>query len=177
MKNIKMLLLCFSVFFLLVNNVDLFAVEKAINQGQAARQLAELSFNYTAYHDNAMRYALLAVKDRYESNPKTKPYSAILINVFMEVMEEYIADPESQEKVKGISAKLFAEEFTETELREMATFYQGKTGRKALSKLPVIMRRQWELESQLTMPKKYEQLILDKIMALQKQGRLPAEFK
>jgi hypothetical protein len=79
--------------------------------------------------------------------------------------------------VKGISAQLLAEEFTETELREMATFYRSKTGRKALSKLPTIMRRQWEVESQLTMPPKYEQLILDKVKALQKQGVLPEEFK
>jgi hypothetical protein len=91
--KVKVLLLCFSIFFLLENNSASFAAEKAKSQSQAARQLAELSFNYTAYHDNAMRYALLAVKDRYESNPKTKPYSAVLINVVMEVMEEYIADP------------------------------------------------------------------------------------
>jgi hypothetical protein len=169
------ILLCLCTFFLLTYDGASFAAEKA--QSLAARQLAELSFNKTAYYDNAMRYALLAIKDRYESNPKTKPYSAIIINAVMEVMEAYIGDPETQAKVKGISAQLFMEEFTETELREMATFYRSKTGQKALSKLPVIMRRQWELESQVTMPPKYEQMIVDKITALQRHGKLPEEFK
>lgn len=173
--NPRTILLCLFGFFLVTYNGASFAAEKA--QSKAARQLAELSFNKTAYHDNAMRYALLAIKDRYESNPKTKPYSAIIINAVMEVMEAYIGDPETQTKVKGISAQLLMDEFTETELREMVKFYRSKTGQKALSKLPVIMQRQWELESQITMPPKYEQMIVDKITSLQSQGKLPEEFK
>ena len=169
------ILLCLCAFLILAYNGTSFAAEKT--QSQAARQLAELSFNKTAYHDNAMRYALLAIKDRYEADPKTKPYSAIIINAVMEVMETYIGDPETQAKVTDISAQIFMEEFTETELREMAKFYRSKTGQKALSKLPVVIRRQWELESQIKMPLKYEQMIVDKITALQRQGKLPEEFK
>ena len=162
-------------FFLFVHSGMSFADEKAHNQ--AARQLAEMSFNKTAYHDNAMRYALLAIKDRFEANPKTRPYSAIIIGAVMEVMEAYVGDPETQAKVKDISAQLYAEEFTETELREMAKFYRSKTGQKALSKLPVIMQKQWGLESQMVLPPRYEQMILEKIKALQSQGRLPDEFR
>ena len=68
-------------------------------------------------------------------------------------------------------------EFTETELREMVKFYRSKTGQKALSKLPAIMQKQWELESQMEMPPKYEQMLVEKITNLQKQGKLPEEIK
>lgn len=171
----KRIILFLCAFFLFTYNGISFAAEKGRNQ--AARQLAELSFNESAYRENAMRYALLAIKDRFEANPKTRPYSAIIINAAMEVMEAYIGDPETQAKVKGITAQLFMEEFTETELREMAAFYRSKTGQKALSKLPIIMRKQWELESQMAMPPKYEQMIVEKITHLQRQGKLPEELK
>ena len=174
MMNRRIILFLCGFFLFACSNMS-FAAEKGHNQ--AARQLAELSFSKTAYHDNAMRYALLAIKARFETNPKTKPYSAIIIDAIMEVMEEYVGDPDTQAKVKGISAQLYMEEFTETELREMAKFYRTKTGQKALSKLPVIMRKQWELESQEALPPKYEQMIVDKIKALQSQGKLPEEFR
>jgi hypothetical protein len=172
--NKKIVLFMCAFFFVTYTGISL-ATEKSHNQ--AARELAELSFNESAYHQNAMRYALLAIKDRFEANPKTKPYSAIIINAAMEVMEAYIRDPETQTKVKGITAQLYMKEFTETELREMVKFYRSKTGQKALSKLPAIMQKQWELESQMEMPPKYEQMLVEKITNLQKQGKLPDEIK
>lgn len=144
---------------------------------QAATQLVELTFNKKAYHDNAMKYALLAIKDRYENNPKTRPYSDIMIDAIMEVMDAYINDIDTQNKVKKIYSQIYMQEFAETELREMMKFYRSKVGQKALFKLPVIMQKQWEQESQLPMPPKYERIIIEKIKSLQQQGKLPEEFK
>jgi len=176
MMNRKVILLFLCGLFLFACSGMAFAAEKGHDR-VAARQLAELSFSKTAYHDNAMRYALLAIKDRFESNPKTKPYSAVIIDATMEVMEKYVGDPDTQAKVKDIATQLYMEEFTETELREMAKFYRSKTGQKALLKLPVIMNKQWELESQMVLPPKYEQMIVDKIRTLQGEGKLPEELR
>jgi len=144
---------------------------------QAAAELAEMTFNKSDYHDNAIKYKLLAIRSRYENNPATKPYSFILINAEMEVMEMYVSDPDTQTKVKNLSAQLYMGEFTERELREIVKFYRGKTGQKALLKLPVLMQKQGEIVGQLQLPAKYDQMIIDKITALQKQGLLPREFK
>jgi hypothetical protein len=144
---------------------------------QAAAELAELTFNKSDYHDNAIKYKLSAIRSRYANNPATKPYSFILINVVMEVMEMYVSDPDTQTKVKNLSAQLYMREFTEPELREIVKFYRGKAGQKALLKLPILIQKQGELVGQLQLPAKYDQMIIDKITDLQKQGQLPREFK
>lgn len=177
MTNIRGLiirLLCCIVFLSLSCEIS-FADEKS--HYKAAAQLVELTFNKKAYHDNAMKFALLAIRDRYENNPKTKLYSSIIIDAIMEVMDAYINDVDTQNRVKKIYSQIYVQEFTETELREMMKFYRSKVGEKVLLKLPVIIQRQWEQESQLQMPPKYEQMIIDKIKSLQQQGKLPEEFK
>ena len=167
------LFLC--VFFLFTCSNTSVDVEK--DHIQIARQLVELTFNRTVYHDNAIKYALLAIKERgYESNPKTKPYSAILTNALMEVMEAYTNDPDSEEKAKDIAARIYKDEFTETELREMVKFYRSKTWQKFASKIPVVTKKQWDLESQVVLPQKYQQMIADKVETLKSQGKLPKEF-
>lgn len=148
-----------------------------INHTKLASQLVDLTFNKGQYHDNAMRYALFAIKDRYENNPKTKPYSDVIINAIMEVMESYINDANTEQNVKQITAQIYMTEFSDSELRELIKFYQTKVGQKMLSKTPLITQKQWELESQLTLPPKYEQMVLDKIKALQAAGKLPASFQ
>ena len=144
---------------------------------QAAAELAEMTFNKSDYHDNAIQYKLSAIRARYENNPATKPYSFVLINVAMQVMEMYISDPETQTKAKNLSAQLYMREFTEGELREIVNFYRSKTGQKVLLKLPVLIQKQGELVGQLPLPPKYDQMIIDKITVLQKEGKLPREFK
>lgn len=173
-RALSICLLCCLILLSAQNKIS-FADEKS--HYQVATKFVELTFNKQGYHDNAMKYALLAIKDKYESDPKTKPYSNIIITAILEVIDAYINDTDTQEKVKEISSQIYMQEFTETELREMMKFYRNKVGQKALLKLPVIMQRQWEMESNLTMPSKYEQMIIDKIHALQQQGKLPEEFK
>lgn len=153
---------------------DLMADEKSHHK--AAVQLVDLAFNYEAYHNNAMRYALLGIKDRYERNPKTQPYSDVLINAIMEVMEKYVSDPEAIARVKSISADLYAQEFTEREIHELFDFYRTRVGKKAVRKLPLIMQKQWEKESQIPLPEKYKQMIVEKTKSLQQQGMLPKDL-
>jgi hypothetical protein len=170
----KQKIICFFILLLLSNKVS-FADEKS--HYEAASKFLEVTFNEKLYHDNAMRYALLAVKDKCENDPKTKPYSDVIINTLMEVMEAYINDIDTQKKVKTIYSKIYKEEFSEYELREMLKFYRTNVGQKYLLKLPVIMEKQWELETQIKMSPKYERILEEKVKALQERGILPKEFK
>lgn len=87
------------------------------------------------------RFALLALKkESYEfwNDPKIKPYSNILQNLLFEVLEAYLNDDNTKNIVKGTSKKIYMEEFTETELREMLTFYRTPLGKKVLTKRPIV---------------------------------------
>jgi len=168
------IVMCGFIFFC-VSGKTSSADEKSYSQ--AAAELAELTFKKSDYHDNAIRYELTVTRGRYENNPATKPYSFVLINVAMQVMEMYISDPETPAKVKNLLAQLYMREFTEGELREIVNFYRSKTGQKVLLKLPVLIQKQGELVGQLPLPPKYDQMIIDKIIVLQKEGKLPREFK
>ena len=92
-------------------------------------------------------------------------------------MESYVNNPATLTKVKNISSQIYMDELSESELKELAKFYQTKAGKKIVRKIPVIIQKQWELESQLSLPPEYEQMILDKVSILRKQGKLPESFK
>ena len=171
---IKQKIICFLILLLLSSKVS-FADEKS--HYEAASKFVEVTFDEKLYHDNAMRYALFAVKDKCENDPKTKPYSDVIISTLMEVMEAYINDIDTQKKVKTIYSKIYKEEFSEDELREMSKFYRTNVGQKLLLKLPVIMKKQWELESQIKLSPKYELMLEEKVKALQDRGVLPKELK
>lgn len=175
MKRTELLIILCSIFLMFVSVSTSSADEKS--HYKVASQVVDLTFNAEAYYNNAMKYALLAIKDRYEQNPKTKPYSDILINAIMEVMESYVNNPATLTKVKNISSQIYMDELSESELKELAKFYQTKAGKKIVRKIPVIIQKQWELESQLSLPPEYEQMILDKVSILRKQGKLPESFK
>ena len=147
----------------------------------AARQLVDLTYNEQLTYETARKFALLAVKDRFESNPKTKDYSAVLINLIMEVLDAYFHDIETQNKMKMAHAKTYMEEFTEYELKEFVRFYKTAIGQKALQKLPVVMQKGWdrgsEIGSQVSSSPKYEQMFIEKLKALQDKGMIPQELK
>ena len=137
----------------------------------AARQLVDLTYNEQLTYEFARKGALLAVKDRFESNPETKDYSAVLISLVMEVVDAYFHDIETQNKMKMAYVKTFMEEFTEYELKEFVGFYKTAIGRKALQKLPVVMQKGWErgaeIGSHISSSPKYEQMLAEKLKALQ----------
>jgi hypothetical protein len=147
----------------------------------AASQLVNLTYNEQLIYETAKKFALLAVKDRFESNPKTKDCSVVLINLVMEVLDSYFHDIETQNKIKMAYAKTYMEEFTEYELKEFVRFYKTAIGQKALQKLPVVMQKGWErgseIGSQVSSSPKYEQMFIEKLKALQDKGMIPQELK
>jgi hypothetical protein len=152
-----------------------------VSHYRVALQLVSIAYNEQATYDDARRGALLAVKDRFEKNPKTSEYAPILINLVMEVLDAYFHDPQTQTAIKKAFAKLYVGEFTEYELKEFIKFYKTPVGRKALQKLPVVTQKGWEIGSaiggQVSSSPKYEQLLVEKIKRLQEKGQLPQEFK
>jgi uncharacterized protein len=148
---------------------------------RAALQLVDLTYNEQLTYESAKKFALLAVKDRFENNPKTKDYGAVLTNLIMEVLDAYFHDVQTQNAIKMAFAKTYVEEFTEYELKEFIKFYRTPIGKKALQKLPVVMQKGWErgseIGSQVSSSPKYEQMLIEKIEALQEKGLLPQEFK
>jgi len=147
----------------------------------AARQLVELPYNEQLTYESARNFGLLAVKDKFESDPKTKDYSAVLTNVIMEVLDAYLHDIETQNKLKMAFAQTYMEEFTEYELKEFVRFYKTPIGQKALQKLPAVMQKGWEkgseIGSQVSSSPKYKQMLAEKIKALQDKGIIPQELK
>ena len=146
-----------------------------------ARQLVDLTYNEQSTYVIAQQFAVVAVKDRFENNPKTKEYSAVLTGAVMEILDAYFHDPETQNKIKTAFAKTFAAEFAENELSEMVTFYRTPTGQKALQRFPIVMQKGWEqgaqIGSQISSSPKYQHMLVEKIKALQDQGALPRNFK
>ena len=146
----------------------------------AACELVNLTYNEQNIYESAKKGGLLAVKDRFENDPKMKDYSSVLVGLVMEVLDAYFHDPETQNKMKMALAKTFMEEFTESELREFVRFYKTPIGQKALRRLPIVMQKGWErgseIGSQVSSSPKYQQMLAEKFKALQDKGLLPKEF-
>lgn len=146
-----------------------------------ALQLVNLTYNEQVTYEAARRGALLAVKDRFEKNPKTSEYAAVLTNLVMEVLDAYFHDAQTQNAIKTAFSKLYVDEFTEYELKEFIKFYRTPIGKKALQKLPAVTQKGWEIGSeigsQVSSSPKYEQMFIQKIETLQEKGQLPKEFK
>ncbi len=67
------------------------------------------------------------------SNPQLLPYQDVMNKFFV----KYMTGPEMIEEF----ATLYMEEFTEQELIDITDFYKTETGKKAISKLPVLMQK------------------------------------
>lgn len=145
-----------------------------------AAQLVAMTYNKEAAYQNFIRFGLLPAKERYENNPMTIKYSDILVNIVKEVLDIYFNDEETQKNLKGIYTKIYMEEFSKSELKEMIKFYKTQTGQKVLQRYPIIMQKSWERETELGNnfgAPKYQQLITKKVEELQEKGMLPKEFK
>ena len=172
------ILFSFLILLVLLSQIA-FADEKS--HLATSRELVDLTYNYQAAYEIAKKFCLLAVKDSFEKDPKTKDYSEVLINLVMEVFDAYFQDIETQNKFKMAIAKTYMEEFTEDELKEFIRFYETPIGQKALQKLPVVTQKGWErgaeIGSQISTSPKYKQMVIEKIKILQDKGKLPKESK
>jgi len=75
-----------------------------------------------------------------QQNPAIAPYK--------EVMRRFLAKYMSWESLKGEFARIYAEEFTEQELRDLIAFYKTPTGVKSISKMPALMAKGGQLGMQ-----------------------------
>jgi hypothetical protein len=78
---------------------------------------------------------MLAVQ--LKANPRMEP--------FKDVMKKFLSKHVSYAAVKEDLISMYTAEFTEDELKEIATFYRTPTGKKAIAKLPVLMQKGAEL--------------------------------
>ena len=75
-----------------------------------------------------------------KQNPVIAPFRKVMLEFF----NRYI----SWESLKDDMAKIYAEEFTIGELKDLAVFYRTPTGRKAAEKLPQLAIKGGELGAQ-----------------------------
>lgn len=64
---------------------------------------------------------------------------------FATVMQNFMKKYVSYEVLKPKIAQIYAEEFTEKELNEMAVFYATPTGKKSMQKMPMLFQKGSEL--------------------------------
>jgi hypothetical protein len=73
----------------------------------------------------------LLLKMQLQQQPKLQPYEDVLRNFLQKYM--------SWESLKADYARIYAEAFTEDELRQIIAFYKTPAGQKAINKIPTLM--------------------------------------
>jgi len=93
------------------------------------------------------------LKQQVQESPQLVPYEKILSDFYREVLDWNTLEPEY--------TRLYMEVFTESEVREMTTFYQTPLGQKLLTKTPLLMTKSNELATrrvQAAMPQLMQRL-------------------
>lgn len=75
----------------------------------------------------------LMLHAQIDANPDIKPYE--------DIMRQFLAKYLSWESVKPGMVQMYAETFTEPELRELAAFYRTPLGQKAMTKMPELVQK------------------------------------
>jgi len=78
-----------------------------------------------------------AIDQMLDLQIKAQPQMAKYRGAMRKFFDKYL----SFESLKDDMIKLYMEEFTEKELREIAAFYRTPTGKKAIAKLPALMAK------------------------------------
>lgn len=124
----RILLVC----LLAVAPVVTMAEEKGMDSGShmAAAQdlLAAMQIDKT--YDQTVE---ASVDMQIKQNPMIAPYKKVMLQFFSKYM--------SWESLKEDVAKIYTDEFTIKELKELTAFYETPTGKKAALRLPVLMNK------------------------------------
>lgn len=67
------------------------------------------------------------------------------LQVYQDVIQEFMAKHMSWEKLKSRYIAMYADEFTEAELKDILAFYRTATGKKLTSLTPTLLRKGSEL--------------------------------
>lgn len=75
----------------------------------------------------------ITLEGQIKSNPKMEPFRA--------TMQEWVDTYITWAELRGKMSRIYAEEFTEAELRELIAFYASPVGRKVAELSPALSRR------------------------------------
>jgi hypothetical protein len=103
---------------------------------QAARDLFHLTF--TSKMADAGAEVVVAM---FRQQPGMAPYEDVIRTWYRRVV--------TPENLESAVTKLYANSFTEDELRQLAAFYRSPLGQKSLTKMPEIMRQASEIGARL----------------------------
>lgn len=81
-----------------------------------------------------------SLKAQMEQNPALVPYEA--------QMRAFLTKYMSWASMKDEMTKMYTQEFTEPELKQLTAFYKTPLGQKAIAKMPVLMARSMALGQQ-----------------------------
>jgi hypothetical protein len=129
----RKLLLFFSVIVLLF---VLFGCSKKIfiNQSEETHREAILELVSMMNMDTLLSQTIDKILDiQIQQNPSLKDYKETMSIFFNKYM--------SWESLKEDYIKIYQEEFTEDEIRDLIDFYKTNTGKKTLVRLPVLMQK------------------------------------
>jgi hypothetical protein len=82
-----------------------------------------------------------AIDGQIEAHPEMKPFRPVIRQFFMKYM--------SYEALKPELAEIYGGEFTAQELAEARAFYSTPTGKKFISKLPLLLNKGSQLGQQI----------------------------
>lgn len=126
--------LCFGVVVLMVHAPFARADEKS--HRQAAEELLQ-TMKVDAQLSTGINQSLdLQIK----ANPAMAPYK--------EVMRKFLAKHISFEALKDELVKIYVDEFTEEELKQITAFYKTPAGKKVVEKGPALMGKAMQLGAQ-----------------------------
>jgi hypothetical protein len=115
--------------FLFVLAVGAQAQQLSASHLQAVEELLQ-AMNISAVLDRSID---LMLKAQIDANPEIKPYE--------DIMRQFMAKYLGWESVKPGMMQMYAEAFTEPELRELAAFYRTPLGQKAMTQMPELVQK------------------------------------
>jgi hypothetical protein len=138
---------------------------------ELAVQLVDLTLSKQMYHE-----AHAAILARVQNWPIDLAHIEDVVNAGLEVEKAYLEDADLSKAKKSV-AGVYERLFNEAELRKAVEFHKSDVGQKAVVNMPrMAMDALFMLNTQTGFPPKYEQMLLDKINSLKKQGKLPDDF-
>lgn len=128
-------------------------------QKESAAELLEVMKMDVAVRDATM----MSVEMQVEANPALAP--------FRDVMSEFVDKYLTWQAMKPDLIQLYAESFSEPELRELIAFYRTPTGQKTIALLPELTRKGAEIGARLMElhAQELQEMIQQRVQELQQE--------
>jgi len=109
------------------------AISNAHAVSKSHRKAAEELLTVTGLKASMDRMITQMVKIQLQQKPMMAPYEDIMMSFFSKYL--------GYENIKHDFIDIYAEEFSEKELRELTVFYKSPIGKKTITKMPVLMNK------------------------------------